>query len=241
MKIYLAAVESYKKEVEKQNPLYILESFYTAKEWFGRYAKTRKGYLLDSGAFTFMNNCKADINFDKYTIEYAEYINKYELDNFFELDIDSVVGLKEVERLRKILEDRTKKQCIPVWHKSRGYNYFLDLIKSYKRIAIGGIVTKEIPRNKYSIFLKLINDAHKYGCSIHGLGFTNIKLLDIYKFDSVDSTSWKGNRFGQIYHFKNNSISTITIPKNKRFKSNQQIQSHNLQEWIKYQYYLDIR
>ena len=56
MKIYLAAVESYKKEVEKQNPLYILESFYTAKEWFGRYAKTRKGYLLDSGAFTFLTN-----------------------------------------------------------------------------------------------------------------------------------------------------------------------------------------
>ena len=54
-----------------------------------------------------------------------EFINTYKIDKFFELDIDSVVGYEEVLKLRKKLEHLTEKQCIPVWHTSRGKEDFL--------------------------------------------------------------------------------------------------------------------
>ena len=35
-----------------------------------------------------------------------------------------------------------------------------------------------------------VNYAHKHKCKIHGLGLTNVKVLDKVPFDSVDSMSW---------------------------------------------------
>ena len=80
-----------------------------------------RDFILDSGAFTFMNGKEAkNIVWDEYVELYAKTINDYNIEKFIELDIDSVVGLNEVERLRKKLERLTQKQPIVVWHKSRG-------------------------------------------------------------------------------------------------------------------------
>lgn len=80
-----------------------------------------RDFILDSGAFTYMNGKDgSNVNWDLYVEKYAQVINEYDIDKFIELDIDSVVGLLEVERLRKKLEQLTNKQPIVVWHKSRG-------------------------------------------------------------------------------------------------------------------------
>ena len=222
---------------------YILESFYYMKEWQIPYINKVKLFLLDSGAFTFMSNSKKTVNWDEYVEQYADFINKNNVKYFFELDIDSVVGIEEVERLRNKLEKLTNKKCIPVWHKSRGLDYWKKMVKEYDYVAIGGIVVKEIKKSDYKYFTPLLKMAKENNCKVHGLGFTNLKLLHKYPFYSVDSTSWKsGNRFGSLYVFKHNKLTTVKRPVDKRMKSGEYystVEYWNFKEWVKYQKYID--
>lgn len=221
MKVYIAGGNNKKKILQENlyggdffvkegksalSHINILESYYYLRnnEDFMVLVRHFGSFLLDSGAFTFMSGShKGAIDWDKYVEGYAAFVNKYDIKLFFELDIDSVVGLHETERLRAKLETLTGKKPIPVWHKGRGKEYFIQMCKDYPYVAIGGIVTKEIPRSVYEkAFPWFINTAHKYGAKIHGLGYTTIANLHKYRFDSVDSTAWLyGNRGGYIYKF----------------------------------------
>jgi len=224
------------------NRPYILESYYYIKDqndWILKMRPFFKDFLLDSGAFSFMST-KGLVkpNFDLYVEQYAEFINKHQVDLFFELDIDSIIGLKEVERLRVKLEILTNKQCIPVWHKSRGLEYWKQMCKDYNYIAIGGIVTKEIESKDYGIFSALLKIAKEHKCKVHGLGFTNMMGLKKYKFHSVDSTAWLyGNRGGFLYLFNGVDISKIQ-PKGLRLKG-RAAAIHNFNEWVKFSEYAD--
>lgn len=221
---------------------FMLESFYYIEEWEIPLIKQCEFFLLDSGAFTFMNNCKTNVDFDAYLTSYIEFINKHDIKYFFELDIDAVVGLEEVERLRKRLETETGKKCIPVWHKSRGKEKFIEMCKEYDYVAIGGIVTKEIKPVEHKYFKWFIDTAHSYGCQIHGLGFTNLKGLYIFNFDSVDSTSWvSGGRFGAMYHFTGRELKLVDTGKRRRREdiSHQLLDRHNFFEWVKFQNYAE--
>ena len=81
---------------------------------------------------------RAKIDWESYVNQYAEFIVKYNV-RYFELDIDPIVGLNEVERLRLLLETRTEKMD-PVWHKKLRFR-ILKMCKNYDYVAIGGIVT----------------------------------------------------------------------------------------------------
>lgn len=245
MKIFLAgtyAITSANRNIIK-NSNCILESFYYIKDWQIPYIKKVKFFLLDSGAFTFMSNSKKQVNWDEYVKKYANFINENNIKYFFELDIDNIVGIKEVERLRKKLEKLTNKKCIPVWHKSRGLDYWKKMVKDYDYVAIGGIVTKEIKQQDYKYFLPLLKIAKDNNCKVHGLGFTNLKSLSKYPFYSADSTSWKsGNRFGTLYIFKDNKLVQIKKPKNKRIVTNEKygmVEKFVFDEWVKFQEYAD--
>jgi hypothetical protein len=160
MKLFLAGIQGKAKTfvLNEESP-YILESFFYIRnqhEWIMKMKPYFKDFLLDSGAFTFMQNNKNVVNWEEYTIEYANFIRKHDIKLFFELDIDPIVGLKEVERLRGILENLTGKKCIPVWHKKRGLEYWKQMCKEYDYVAIGGIVTQEIKRTEYAVFLPLL-------------------------------------------------------------------------------------
>jgi hypothetical protein len=244
MKIYLAGNAPwrdqglYNETIEKDKP-YILESYFYLKnhnEWILKMRPFFKDFLLDSGAFTFMSGNTSESNWDEYVKGYAEFINTHSIDLFFELDIDSIVGIKEVERLRNKLELLTNKKCIPVWHKSRGLEYWKDMCKQYSYVAIGGIVSKEITEDDYPFFTPLINIANKENCKVHALGFTNMKGMYRYKFYSVDSTAWLyGNRGGFLYSFNGKTIDKIQ-PKGMRLKG-REAAIHNFCEWIKFSKY----
>lgn len=243
MKVFLAGTNCLKKNIDDYKRIpYILESFYTIKDWQIPIIKKSKLFLLDSGAFTFMNSFKGSVNWDKYVEDYANFINKYDIKYFFELDIDVLVGIKEVERLRNRLERLTNKQCIPVWHKSRGIEEWKRITKEYDYVAIGGIVIKEIKQADYKYFIPLLEIAKKNNCKVHGLGFTSMKWLKKVKFYSVDSTTWtNGCRFGIIYKFKNNKLVQIKKPINTKIKKDKEreVVENNLKEWIKFQEYAD--
>lgn len=239
MKVFLAGCNSLKNCIKEYSIDYVLESFYTFKDWESFYINNSKMFLLDSGAFTFMNDYKGEsINWDEYIEKYASFIIKNNIKYFFELDIDVLVGLKEVERLRDKLEKLVGRKCIPVWHKERGIDYWKKLTKEYSYVAIGGIVVGELTQKDYKNFIPMLEIAKRNLCNVHGLGFTPTKILSKYKFFSVDSTNWlSGARFGTLYYFNGKYIVSKTF-KNKRAKG-KIINFHNLKEWLKFQKYAD--
>lgn len=247
MKLYLAGdggVFNNRELMETSEETFLkrincLESFYYIADWQIPIIPKFKSFMLDSGAFTFMQNKKIKLDFEKYTYKYCEFINKNNIDLFYELDIDSVVGLKEVERLRKILERETSKKCIPVWHRSRGKQYFIDMCKSYDYVAIGGFVSKEIQQKDYKIINYLCDIAHGHKAKIHGLGFTKVNLVD-YKFDSVDSTAWTyGNRGKFLYEFNGKIIVKLKMDHNPKRLKPRETAIHNFNEWLKYSEHLE--
>ena len=185
-------------------------------------------------------NTGKKVDFNDFLSRYIEFINRYNVEHFFELDIDSVVGLNKVENMRYRLERETRKKCIPVWHKSRGKDYYLEMIKNYDYVAIGGIAIKNIKRDEYKYFKWFIEEAHRQKCKVHGLGMTSIKELHKYPFDSVDSTSWlSGGRFGTIFQYQNGGLKSVNF-KNRRTTDYKKVNNHNFMEWVKFQKYADM-
>lgn len=120
-------------------------------------------FLLDSGAFTFMQGTSGAVDWDGYIERYAEFIRRNSIDKFFELDIDSVVGYDRVKPMRRKLESLANRQSIPVWHKSRGIEEYRRLCDEYPYVALGGIVSGEFTKADYRLFPALIAEAHKRG------------------------------------------------------------------------------
>lgn len=219
---------------------YILESFFYADADTERLMPHFGDFLLDSGAFTFMQGKGGAPNWDEYVDRYATFIKKNKVQKYFELDIDSVVGYDRVKKIRADLERRVGWQSIPVWHVSRGMNEFDSMCDEYPYIAIGGIVSKEITPDKYKALPALITRAHKHGAKIHGLGFTALAWLERCHFDSVDSTAWTtGNRFGYLYFFDGRTMVKKDAPKGHRIADSRAAALHNYTEWIKFQKYAE--
>lgn len=243
MKIYLAAAftyRNYKKyglDIEKS--IYTLESFQYVKRLGLPHIKNMDNFILDSGAFTYLNGASGDVDWEQYVDDYADFIIKYKVKNFIELDIDPIVGIKEVERLRAKLEAKVGRQSIPVWHKSRGKQYWLDIVKEYDYVAVGGIVTKEIKPSEYKFFHWLLAEAKRQNCKVHGLGFTNLKGLEEYDFYSVDSTSWKsGHQFGSVFMFNGHTMVKFDRGPGQKVNAHKTA-TNNFNEWVKFQKYKD--
>ena len=244
MKIYLAGFKTIEKTYNKPtDDIYLLSSFWEHKN--GRYGEyvTQEKHILDSGAFTAINDKTGKYkNFDwnEYCKKYIAFINHTKQKLFFELDIDCVVGLQKVEYLRKMIEDGTGLQPIPCWHSNRGSDYWLKCCEEYKYVALGTTTAnsdgKKI-RNNPKVLHWFIDSAHKSGAKIHGLGFTSIPWLEKLKFDSVDSTTWLSGRYAELALFTGKEIKKIRQSK-KRGKTSL-MQVHNFSEWVKFQKYAD--
>lgn len=239
-KLYLAVQDSdlkaYGEELSKSK--YLLISYYYNKDPI---FIENVDYIVDSGAFTFMNGRKIDQkSFEIYVDDYIEYIKKYKFKKYLELDVDSIWGLDYVKKIREKLEKEIGYQCIPVWHKSRGRKEFEKMVEEYKYIAIGGIAIGDIKRKDHGYFKVLNTYARKKGCKVHGLGFTPTSNLNDYGFYSCDSTSWvSGSKHGSIYQFNHNRIRTLRR-EGQRIKAPISLNKYNIKEWIKYQNYVDI-
>lgn len=252
MNVYLAAPTLVKNaflsgEIKAENTM-ILESYANIQDWIKPLISHFKSFLLDSGAFTFMSSIKKYENIDwcEYVDKYADFVKLHKINYFFELDIDAIIGLKGVEKLRNRLEKRVGKQCIPVWHLNRGKDYFIECCKDYNYNALGGLVKAgDKNRNNYEQYFNwFINIAHKNNSKLHGLGYTNLNGLKKFHFDSVDSTTWSmGSRYGQIMEFKNKTIikhnSVSSGVKTRKIKDVNKANIHNFNEWIKFQRYAE--
>lgn len=246
MKIYLSAIKNFSNSTLSSgevnlNDAYCLESFFYKPHKIASYIPAMKGFLLDSGTFSFLQKSGGKADWLSYADAYADFINQYDVQYFFELDIDAITGLAYVERLRQRIEDRTRKKSIPVWHTSRGVRYYETMVKEYNYVAVGGLANKEIKPNMYDRILPwAIGTAHKAGAKIHGLGFTQTALMNKFHFDSVDSSSWlSASQFGSIPIYSNGTLRTVkTNGRTFKFPS-QKIKALCFNEWVKFSKYAD--
>jgi len=252
MDVYLSGISGVKTQLLSgeldPSKVFALESFYSLKDWQKPFIPRFGKFMLDSGAFTFRMAMKAgkqkgEIDWLKYADAYADFVRDYNIRYFFELDIDNITGYEYVKMLRNRIEERAQRQSIPVWHTNRGKQDFIDMCKRYDYVAIGGLAgANSVHRIDDKYFPWFIRTAHKNGARIHGLGYTKTKMLAVYHWDSVDSTTWtNAGRFGEVHRFNGSSIERITsIDGGKRLRrliSPADAAWHNFKEWLKFQQY----
>lgn len=234
--------------------LYIMETFICTLGWMRPYINGTHpkawNFMLDSGAFSYIGTGKKarkTVDWNDYLRRYADYILSAKVKLFFELDIDPVVGLPRVEQMRKELESRVQRPCIPVWHKARGLDYWQGMVKDYDYVSIGasGRHDSKWTRGKHGVaaLRKLVDIAHNNNCQVHGLGYTKLFDDDWFdgrpRFDSVDSASWSwGNQGGFLSRFNGKRIDKIDKPVGTRLRS-REVHLYNWLEWVKFQQYAD--
>ena len=199
-------------------------------------------FLLDSGAFTFMQGRGTSQNWDEYIEQYADFVKANRIQKYFELDIDSIIGVENVKKIRKRLEALTGIQPIPVWHKCRGKDGFIDMCKEYPYVAIGGLTNGtgqgEYARKLWRYFPWFIDTAHKHNSKIHALGFSSFEGMLLYHFDSIDSTSWmEGHKYRLIDRFDGKRMRRIRVPDGFKLKDPKEVAMSNYSEWYKLQRY----
>ena len=237
MDLYLAGDVRYKNikwSADVNTP--ILESYIYINEESQKNIPRLKKFLLDSGAFTFFSGGH-NVVWEEYVDRYADFINRFQIERFFELDIDSLIGFNAMMQLRRRLERATGKQPIPVWHISRGIEQFKRDADEYPYVALGGIAGKSWSTKQQEKYPWFIREAHKRGAKIHALGYTSLTGIQKNHFDSVDSTAWTtGNRFGYIYKFDGKTMQKINVPRGMKLKT-QKVAQHNFDEWAKFSKY----
>lgn len=248
MIVYLAGFKTIENTWNKSTEdIYLLSSFWEHKTGkYGEYVSQKK-HILDSGAFSAINDKTGrykNFDWDSYVKKYIEFIKHTNQKLFFELDIDCVVGLKKVEYYRKQIEDAIGIAPIVCWHSNRGADYWIKCCEEYPYVALGTTTAsgagKKIRANP-KILHWFINHAHKNNAKIHGLGFTSTPWLKELKFDSVDSTTWNvGGKFGNVVVFDENGFPTqkYKSDKNKKAKT-KELNLYNFEQWVKFQKYAE--
>lgn len=244
MKLYLASANN-KQDIslfEEYKCLYMLNTFYDLMKMndktIERILSIPEEFILDSGAFTFMNTGKK-VDWKQYIECYCDFINKWNIKQFIELDLYGILGVENTEKIRKYIEQRTGKKPIPVYHGTLPVSYFRKLCNEYPYIALsatGRLKSSKWTNNK-KVLKQMLKIAHSYGTKVHGLGYTKLTNLNTQEvpFYSVDSTSWlSGARFGRVYVLdknKNIKFSDIKNVDAKRMELNKK----NLKVWIEKQ------
>lgn len=136
MKIFLSALENNNARLDELGSMhYNLMSYYyipkNPKRALGIIEQSER-IMIDSGAHTFQKG-KTKLNWEEYTESYARFIRENDCEKivgYFEMDVDKVIGLERVIKLRRRLEQETDK-IIPVWHKGRGIENFYRMCEEY--------------------------------------------------------------------------------------------------------------
>lgn len=249
MRVFLASVATrvnvptFQKELKKNKPKYLLETFFHGDKLCKQILDIvgPENFLLDSGAYSFMSGAKCtEESMNDYVHEYAKFIKKNNVKYYMEVDVDNIFGLGQVEEWRKYLEKATNVPAIPVWHKGRGVDYYVQMCKEYEYVAIGGLVF-HVNKAEWPAIKKMALYGHARGNKVHGLGFTKTRILEEFKWYSVDSASWilSAVRGGVLQQFDGEKIVQRSIDKGDHKVDHDKLICYNYEQWVKYQKYMD--
>jgi hypothetical protein len=244
MKLYLVNGESIITE-DMSDTDYLLQTFFSMKksetELMRRFIARRgvDNFILDSGAFSLFNGIKklTYSELKKYIDRYCDFIIKYKITQFLEMDIDAVIGYEEVKKINKYIENKVGKPPIYVYHAAtRSVEDLKDKMKELDYIFWGGIAGGgKVDINTCQSF---VDEAFSHSCKVHMLGYTPLNLDNVKNLYSCDSSSWTmGGRVGTVYQFTNDKMETYKFKDKKRITFFQ-LNDHNFNQWLKYQEYL---
>lgn len=252
MKVYLAATTTAMTRSDRgqvianAKPKYFLETFFSGEKTCAQVLKDAKepnNFLLDSGAFSYMSGAKcSQKQLEEYCENYIDFIKRHKITQYFELDVDTIFGIQFVEYIRKKMERETGVACIPVWHKGRGIDYWKRMVAEYDYVAIGGLVF-HVKQSEWGNIQKMVMYARQKNVKVHGLGFTKTKILPSFPFWSVDSASWsKSAALGQQRNdFNGEYITNHSVADKKHKILLSKLAAHNMEEWTKYQKYMETK
>ena len=145
---------------------HILQSFAYAKEKDAERYNECKSFMMDSGAFTLMMSKTKSKNFNikDFATKYANFVKKYNIDNFVELDVDGIYGVDVYTDTLHLVQDITGRDPVRVFHGWRGKDYFKELVKQKDRICLGGVAVGKARRNSLDYFDWFIEQAHRNNC-----------------------------------------------------------------------------
>lgn len=223
---------------------YLLQTFFSMgnkeTELMNRFIERRgqENFILDSGAFSLFNGAKK-LTYDdlkKYIDKYCNFILKYKIKQFLELDIDSMIGYDEVKKINRYIESKVGIKPIYVHHQfTRDFDELTKACKESDYIFYGGIAG--IMKVDDEVVQSFVDYAFQYGTKVHMLGWTplNMKIKNLY---SADSSSWTmGGRAGIVYTFNRTYLENYSF-KDKRRITFFELNNHNFNQWLKYQDYL---
>lgn len=235
---------------------FILESFAYYKAHLDHHVAKNWRFMADSGAFTFLGQARkkkgsdGKIDWDAYVEQYADFLVRCDVELFFELDLYTLIGISETNRLRAKLNKLTGREAIPVWHYPVGVPMYEEFCKRWKYVAIGasGRIDSKWTRTQPAALRGFIAMAHRQRVKIHGLGYTIMKKLPEMPFDSVDSSTWTMSRMGEVQYFNGKQIirtyptgekATAANNGRKKIFFSEKASLHNVREWIKFQEYAE--
>lgn len=134
-------------------------------------------------------------------------------------------GMKKTLQIRQVIERETGKPTIPCWHLERGEQGWKQMCDQYDYVAISlsrmTKTSKWLQRYNFRPLEFFLGEAAKRKCRVHALGCNDLSLLKKYHFYSADSsTHTLGNRFGQVYVFKDGKIQNINKTRTHRIDKN---------------------
>lgn len=173
-------------------------------------------FFLDSGAFTFAEKYvdpeerKKLPPSDVYVGQYFNYIDQYgyHYNRIAEADFDSkgLVTTDEVDEWRDQMYSRwPNAPIVTIWHGVRGMEYWRSYCRDPQLLHLG---IGSSDRRQYGRLIGMINEAHRWGKTVHGFALTEIKTSATYlPFDTIDSSSWvNAQKYGTTFIFKHNKF-----------------------------------
>lgn len=154
--------------------------------------------FADSGAYSaFSRGVRIDVE------EYADWLdaNMEFLHVYANLDVRG--DLDATLRNQEYLESRGLTP-LPVYHAEQDVKVFEAYCERYPYVCIGGVAgMKSGGGALMGHLVHLFKIAQKHGTALHGFGLTGWKILSMFPWYSVDSSSWSGAfRYGSatVFH-----------------------------------------
>lgn len=185
MKVYFAGISGNKKRLgylkefgaDKLMLTYADVKSYNTQ--MPRFKENNFDILFDSGAFSLWRRGVAiDIN------EYCKYLKEKSIEKYIVLD--KIGNHKETMENQKKMED-VGMTPIPVYHLNSPLEYLYEICEKYPYVCLGGTVGANI-----STRIEFFNEVFEHfpNHKFHGLGLTDFRIIKLFPFYSVDSTTW---------------------------------------------------
>lgn len=174
--------------------------------------------FIDSGAHTFLSNEEwknAPLStWEGYLKTYTNFIreNKDYIFACADLDIDSLVGVEQVDKWREEVFEPLRKEtgvdvCY-VWHAERGEQGWEEMCQKYGYVGFSMENDKEVTLQRVMRRLKV---AEKYKTRVHGFALTKVDVLVRAPFFTADSTTWLvGQQYGELNWFNGRKMQRLS-------------------------------